>query len=288
MIRAEFRILRARRLSTKRWRCWRDGDAKAAGRRHEPDSDDEAAAGRAGASGGHGPHEGSELHSRGGGTLHIGATTTHYRGGELRRWCARKCPLLAETAANIGDVQVRNMGTIGGSVAHADPAADYPAALQALEAKVRLERERRARRWRSRDFFVDTFTTALEPGEIVREVIVPVEDASARDQLPEDGAAGLRIRDRGRRGARAESRAGKITMARVGVTGLAAKAYRAPTWKRRWKAPTGSAADIQKAAALVADGVDANSDLHASADYRKHLAGVYTTRALTAALSRTA
>ena len=61
---------------------------------------------------------------------------------KARRWCAGKCPLLAETASHIGDVQVRNMGTIGGSVAHADPAADYPAALQALEAKIVLAEAR--------------------------------------------------------------------------------------------------------------------------------------------------
>ena len=93
-----------------------------------------------------------------------------------RRWCAAKCPLLAETAAHIGDVQVRNMGTIGGSVAHADPSADYPAALQALEAKFVLKGAKSERTVSAADFFVDTFTTAIEPGEIIREVIVPVED----------------------------------------------------------------------------------------------------------------
>ena len=73
-----------------------------------------------------------------GGALHIGATTTHHE-VESSPLMRGKCPLLAETASHIGDVQVRNMGTIGGSVAHADPAADYPAALQALEAKIVLK-----------------------------------------------------------------------------------------------------------------------------------------------------
>ena len=106
--------------------------------------------------------------------IHIGATTTHHD-VESSPLLRGKCPLLAETASHIGDVQVRNMGTIGGSVAHADPAADYPAALQALEAKIVLRGAKSERTVSADDFFVDTFTTALEPGEIVREVIVPVD-----------------------------------------------------------------------------------------------------------------
>src|SRR5438128_1142684 len=108
------------------------------------------------------------------GTLHIGATTTHAE-IESSPILRKKCPLLAETAAAIGDVQVRNTGTIGGSVAHADPAADYPAALQALEAKLVLKGTQAERTVAADDFFVDMFTTALEPGEIVREVIVPID-----------------------------------------------------------------------------------------------------------------
>src|ERR1041385_3978614 len=111
-----------------------------------------------------------------GGTLRLGAATTHYD-VESSALVRSKCPLLAETAAAIGDVQVRNMGTIGGSIAHNDPSADYPAALQALEAKVVLKGAKSERTVSVADFFVDTFTTALEPGEIIREVIVPVEDS---------------------------------------------------------------------------------------------------------------
>src|SRR6266849_174828 len=113
-----------------------------------------------------------------GGALHIGATTTHaeLEGSPLLR---QKCPLLAETAAAIGDVQVRNMGTIGGSVAHADPAADYPAALQALEAKLVLKGAKSERTVAVADFFLDTFPTSLAPGEIVREVVVPLEGSDA-------------------------------------------------------------------------------------------------------------
>src|SRR5215472_7366291 len=112
------------------------------------------------------------------GQLHIGATASHYD-VESSALLRQKCPLLTETAASIGDVQVRNMGTVGGSLAHADPAADYPAALQALEARFVLKRAKSERTVSAADFFADAFTTALEPGEILREVIVPVEASGA-------------------------------------------------------------------------------------------------------------
>ncbi len=109
--------------------------------------------------------------------IRIGATTTHYD-VESSALLRASCPLLHETATNIGDIQVRNRGTIGGSIAHADPAADYPAALLALEARVVLASAKSEREMPIADFFVDTFTTALEPGELIREVIVPFDDAS--------------------------------------------------------------------------------------------------------------
>src|SRR5215472_14464917 len=105
------------------------------------------------------------------GAIHVGAMTTHYE-VESSPLLRGKCPLLAETASNIGDVQVRNMGTIGGSIAHADPAADYPAALMALEAKVRLVSAKGERTIAAADFFLDAFTTALEPSEVVVEIQV--------------------------------------------------------------------------------------------------------------------
>src|SRR5262249_52229707 len=110
------------------------------------------------------------------GQLHIGATASHYD-VESSPLLQQKCPLLAETAAGIGDVQVRNISTIGSSVAHADPAADYPAALIALEAKFVLKSAKSEQTVNAADFFVDAFTTALEPSEILREVIVPIDDA---------------------------------------------------------------------------------------------------------------
>jgi len=221
-----------------------------------------------------------------GNAIRIGATTTHYQ-VQSSALLRGSCPLLVETANHIGDVQVRNRGTIGGSVAHADPAADYPAALLALEARVVLVSAKSEREMTVADFFVDTFTTALEPGELIREVIVPVEDQSegASYQKVLQAASGFAIVGIA---ARMRQSGGRVTFARVGVTGLAGKPYRANNVEQALEGTPGSPADIQKAAALVADGVDANSDLHASAHYRKHLAGVYTMRALAVASSRTA
>ena len=221
-----------------------------------------------------------------GGTLRIGATTTHYQ-VESSPLVRSKCPLLAEAAAHIGDIQVRNMGTMGGSIAHADPAADYPASLLALEAKVALVSAKARRELPIADFFVDTFTTALEPGEIIESVILPVEDQSIgtsyqKNIQPASGFAIVGV------AARIRKTGGKIAMARVGVTGLSGKAFRATAVEKALEGTAGSPSDIQKASAIVADGVDANSDLHASSDYRKHLARVYSMRALGVAISRTA
>jgi aerobic carbon-monoxide dehydrogenase medium subunit len=221
-----------------------------------------------------------------GGSLHIGATATHHE-VETSALVRGKCPLLAETVSNIGDMQVRNMGTIGGSVAHADPAADYPAALQGLEAKLILKGAQSERTVAAEDFFVDMFTTALEPGEIVREVVVPIdgEGTGTNYQKVVQPASGFAIVGIA---ARVRKSGGKITLARIGVTGLSNRAFRATAAEKALEGKAGSAAEVQAAAALVAQGIEANADLHASADYRKHLAVIYAAKALTAALSRIA
>ena len=218
--------------------------------------------------------------------IHIGATTTHHD-VESSPLLRGKCPLLAETASHIGDVQVRNMGTIGGSVAHADPSADYPAALQALEAKIVLKGAKSERTVSAEDFFVDTFTTALEPGEIVSEVIVPVDGGGTGTNYqkvlqPASGFAIVGIAVRLRKSG------DKISMARIGVTGLSNRAFRAKEAEKALEGRSGSPAEIQAVAALVGQGIDANSDLHASADYRLHLASVYAAKALATALGRIA
>jgi len=218
------------------------------------------------------------------GSIRIGATTTHNQ-IETSPLLRSKCPLLAEAAAHIGDVQVRNMGTIGGSTAHADPAADYPASLQALEAKLKLLSSKGERTIPVADFFVDTFTTALEPGEIIAEVIVPVEDngmGTSYEKVvhPASGFAIVGV------AARLKKQGGKVVVARVGVTGLSNRSYRAANVEKALEGSGASQTDIRNAAALVAEAADANSDLSASPEYRAHLARVHTARALATALSR--
>ncbi len=212
---------------------------------------------------------------RDGEEMHIGAGTTHWD-VESSPIVRAHCPLLSETVGNIGDIQVRNRGTIGGSAAHADPSADYPAAFCALEARFKLVKKGGERIVGASDFFVDMLTTALEQGEIIAEVIVPVEKQGTgvsyqKCVQPASGFAivGVAVRV-------------SHDFVRIGVTGLGAKAYRAANAEEIYA----STRDASKAAAVVAEGADSNSDIHASASYRKHLAKIYTQRALKEAASR--
>jgi carbon-monoxide dehydrogenase medium subunit len=217
-----------------------------------------------------------------GGTLHIGAMATHHA-IETSPAIRGFCPLLAETAGQIGDVQVRNMGTIGGSLAHADPAADYPAALLALEARVHLVSTRGARTLPYSEFLLDAFTTALEADELVREIEVPAEGRSEGYRYekvphPASGFAVVGV------AVRVEARAGKIARARVAVNGMAGHAFRDDAVEKLLEGGT----PIAQAVAGLGEGHDANSDTYASGDYRRHLARVHAARALATALSRAA
>ncbi len=218
------------------------------------------------------------------GAIHLGATVTHYQ-LENSPLLRSKCPLLSETAAHIGDPMVRNRGTLGGSVAHADPASDYPASLLALEADVVIAGASGDRTVTFADFIVETFTTVLEPGEIVREIVVPVEHSSAgycyeKVVQPASGFAivGIALRIR--------KEAGRIAEAHIGVTGLASKAFRAVAAEQALMNGSADPAAAKNAGALIADGVDANSDLYASPEYRNHLARIHGARAIAIALSR--
>ena len=214
------------------------------------------------------------------GVVHIGAMATHHE-VETSTVARSRCPLLAEAAGSIGDTQVRNMGTIGGSIAHADPAADYPAALLALEATVRLVSAHSDRTVAAADFFLDAFTTAIEPGEIVLEVLVPAEDTSEGYKYekvahPASGFAVVGVAVRVKRSA------GKISMARIAVTGMGPHAFRDLAAEKLLE----GGADAAKAVAVVGEGQETNSDLYAGGDYRRHLARVHAARALAAAISR--
>jgi aerobic carbon-monoxide dehydrogenase medium subunit len=216
----------------------------------------------------------------GGDTVQIGATATHHD-IEASPAIRGKCPLLAEAAGHIGDVQVRNRGTIGGSIAHADPAADYPASLLALEAEIQLASAKSERIVPAAEFFLDAFTTAIEPGELVVEVRVPADAISEgyRYEKVPHPASGFAIVGVA---ARIQKSGGKISLARIGVTGMGARAFRALEAERLLE----NGAGIDEAIAVVGQGEDANSDLYASAEYRKHLARVHAKRALEVALRR--
>lgn len=219
-----------------------------------------------------------------GGKVVIGGAVTHAQvaGSSLVRG---KIALLAECAATIGDVQVRNRGTVGGSLSHADPAADYPAAVLALEAEIKLESETGTRSVKAEDFFVDLMTTAARPGEILTQVSFTPHPANAgcayvKHRQPASGFAIIGVAAILTLNAR-----GICETARVGVTGLAAKAFRARAVENALAGKTLDAAMIAAAAAVAADGADPLADIHASADFRAELARVYTRRALEAALA---
>src|SRR5690242_10712503 len=194
-----------------------------------------------------------------GGLIRIGATATHHD-LEMSPLVRGRCPLLGEAASHIGDVQVRNRGTIGGSIAQADPSADYPAALLALEAQIRLVSASSDRNVAASDFFLDPFTTALEPGELVLEVSVPAEDGSEgyRYEKLEHPASGFAVVGIA---VRVKKQAGKISFARVGVTGMGPHAFRALETERLLE----SGASIEDAVAVLGQNEEANSDLYASA-----------------------
>ncbi|MFN0166529.1 MAG: FAD binding domain-containing protein [Bryobacteraceae bacterium] len=220
-----------------------------------------------------------------GNTIAIGAMATHYQ-IESSALLRKICPLLPETAASIGDVQVRNRGTIGGSVVHADPAADWPAAMAALGAEMVAVGRNGQRTIPAASFFVDMLTSALEPGEILREIRIPrpsgnFGQAYLKNPQPASGFAlvGVAVH-------LVLDASGACQSVAVGVTGTAVKVYRATGTERALTGKIPNAAAIADAASHAADGVDANSDIHSSAEYRRHLTVVYARRAIEAALSR--
>ncbi len=221
------------------------------------------------------------------GHIAIGAMTTHAELADSPL-VRLKCPLLAETAEEIGDIQVRNRGTLGGSLAHADPAADYPAAVLALDAEMIATSSAGTRGIRAGEFFVDLLTTQLRPGEILTEVRVPAAGArsgGAYCKLPQP-ASGFALC--GVAACVTLNARGAIERAAVGVTGVGAKAYRATAVEKALAGKKPSAKEIAEAARLAARGVELLSDLHASSEYRKEMAAVFTRRALEAAAARAA
>jgi aerobic carbon-monoxide dehydrogenase medium subunit len=212
-----------------------------------------------------------------GGRLAIGAMTTHadIQASSVLR---ARCPLLPETASHIGDMQVRNKGTIGGSLAHADPAADWPAAILALEAELEIVGARGTRTVQANRFFVDLLQTAIGQGEILTEIRVPATARSVAYVKTEQKASGFALT-----GVAAVIDGNAV---RVAVTGVAATPYRATAVEQALGDGPLTPERISRAAAHAADAVDALNDIHASSEFRAHLAQVNTARALTRALER--
>jgi aerobic carbon-monoxide dehydrogenase medium subunit len=208
----------------------------------------------------------------------IGAMTTHadVAASDLLE---RDSPLLKQTALQIGDVQVRNRGTIGGSLAHSDPAADYPAAILALDAELVARTANGERTIAARDFFTGLFTTDLRPNEIITEIRVRKtrdgRTAYEKFHHPASGFAVVGV------AVVVHLKGGNIQHAEIGITGIAANPYRATRVEQELRGKNASA--VAEASQHAADSVEPLSDYFASAEYRKHLAAVYTERALAAA-----
>jgi carbon-monoxide dehydrogenase medium subunit len=219
-----------------------------------------------------------------GNEIAIGATTTHYA-IESSALLQKICPLLPDCAKEIGDVQVRNKGTIGGSIAHSDPAGDWPAAVIALNGKMVSVGANGERTTKADDFFVDLLTTALSPDELLREIrfAKPAGRFGHSYQKVRHPASGFAVV--GIAVVLALDAGGSCESASIGVTGVGSKAYRAVAVEAALKGKHLDDQTIAQGAARASDGVDANSDLYASDAYRRHLAGVFTKRALKAALA---
>ena len=219
------------------------------------------------------------------GGLAIGAMTTQTQ-LETSDLVKSRAPLLAEAAGMVADPQVRNMGTIGGSLSHADPAGDLPAVVLALGAQMVTSSTGEHRTIAADDFFVDLLTTDLRPTEILNEILVPGLPARTGTAYAKFGNKASHYAIVGVAAVVTVGSDGTCQRVRIGVTGAGPKAVRAVSAE---DALTGSSLDdsaISAAAARAGDGIDFNEDIHASAEYRAHLTTVYAARAIRAAASR--
>jgi carbon-monoxide dehydrogenase medium subunit len=215
----------------------------------------------------------------------VGALTTHHtiaRDPLIRS----AVPILAEVASVVGDQQVRNRGTIGGALAHADAAADYPAAILALNAVLVAHGPDGKRTIAAGDFFLDFLTTDLTPEEVLTEVRLP-------KQAPRSGSSYQKLANQASGYAVVGVAAlvsldgdGAISDVRIGITGTAPAAFRAEAAEAALRGQRPDEATIRAAAELAGAGVDPLSDLHASADYRLHVTRGLTRRALQTAVQR--
>lgn len=216
------------------------------------------------------------------GKIVIGACTVHHEVA-TSPLLHERCPVVAEAAATIGDPQVRNRGTIGGSVAHADPSADMPAVLLALDAEIHLKSSRGWRIVKAADFFTDLFTVNMAADEIIVSFQFTSMRTAAYAKLHQrashyaivGAAVGLEMGD------------GTITSARVGLTGAASHALRLRTLEEALVGHAPAAAAVESAVQTAGQDLDhVNADIHASAEYRRAMIPVFVRRALAAAVAR--
>src|SRR5712691_5309690 len=207
--------------------------------------------------------------------LQIGALTTHaaIAASDVIR---KSCPVLAETAGKIGDLQVRNRGTIGGSIAHADPAADYPTIMLLLGAKFIAADGKGQREIPADSFFVDLFTTSLKQGELLTSITIPSTEAAAvylKHRHPASAFAVVGV------AALVGMKDGKCADVRIAVGGATANPVRAKAAERALTGQAPNEANIARAAAAVGEALSKPlSDPYASGEFRVHLATVMTKR----------
>ncbi len=219
------------------------------------------------------------------GGLAIGAMTTYHQ-LETSDLVKRRAPVLAEAAGAVADVQVRNMGTIGGSLSHADPAGDLPAVALALGAQMVTSSTQEHRTINADDFFVDLFTTALRPTEILSEIRVPALPARTNTAYATLANKASHYAVVGVAAVVTLDSSGVCQSARVAITGAGPKAVRATEAEAALRGKGLDDAAIRAAAQKAGSGIEFNSDVHASAEYRAHLTTVYAERAIRAAASR--
>jgi aerobic carbon-monoxide dehydrogenase medium subunit len=216
-----------------------------------------------------------------GARIGAGATYREILGSELLR---DRFPLIIEATETIGDLQVRNRGTIGGSLAHADPVSDMPAVMLALDATFGLRSKTGKRSVKAREFFRGAFTTALAEDELLIEIVLPAMPAGAGScYLSHDHpASGYAIAAAAAVIARKRN---TVSHAVAALTGVGEMAYLVQSVERL-VGTSGESASLAQAAGEATAGVEVNGDVHAPAEYRRHLAQVITRRALETALER--
>jgi len=207
------------------------------------------------------------------GRLKIGSMTTHFE-IESSDLIAEKCPLLNEVAPHIGDVQVRNRGTIGGSLVHADPGADWPAAILALEAELEIASPNGRRTVKANDFFLDMLQSDIKPTEILTTIRVHKTSSSVGYLKFAQKASGFAVV-----GVAAVIEKTKNAV-RLGITGVAAKPYRPTAVEESLQGKSLDKETISKAATKAATDIKPLNDLQASSEFRIHLASVLTRRVL--------